>query len=115
MLILAHVLEAYQLTRDYIPLLGRVIPSLKSPMIHMQPAMLQVAMSHQVASNDEISKPPEQGGLGYRGIFTSMEGMCTEIREWIDLYGGTHGPKKTGVSQVKDLKNIGAVPAATRE
>lgn len=84
----------------------------------MQPAMLQVAMSHQVASNDEISKSPAQGGLGYKGILTSMEGMCTEVREWIDVYGGTAGSRKMKVSQVthvKDLKNLGAVPGATRE
>jgi hypothetical protein len=112
MLILAHILEIYSLSLVYITFLGKLLPKLEHPLVHLQPAMLQVANSHQFANNDEIEKE-----LGYKGIYTSLEGICTEVRTWIDEGGleELQGKVRRRNSLNGNVEKLAAVSAATRE
>jgi hypothetical protein len=103
------MIEFYHLSRVYFPMLAKLLPPLQPPLILMQPAMLQVANSHQFANNDEIERE-----LGYQGIYTSMEAMCTEVKEWIDE-GWYSANTKRRNSMKGTVEKLGAVSAATRE
>jgi hypothetical protein len=108
-LILCHMIEFYHLSRVYFPMLAKLLPPLQVPLVLMQPAMLQVANSHQFANNDEIERE-----LGYKGIYTSMEAMCTEVKEWIDE-GWYSANTRRRNSMKGAVEKLGAVSAATRE
>jgi hypothetical protein len=109
--IIAQLVEIYCVVREVIPLMSSVLPAMPPPMDMMQPAMLQVANSFQFASNDVISKPVSEGGLAYRGIYTTMEGMCTEVRNWVDDHGGKLQLGEGDETGSLKLKNVGAAPA----
>jgi hypothetical protein len=111
--ILAQALEIYSLSRVYIPILGKLIPKLEFPLVHLQPAMLQVANSHQFANNDEIERE-----LGYKGIYTSLEGICTEVKTWIEEGGMEEiyeKSNKTSSSLKATVENLAVMPTAIRD
>ncbi|KAI1464807.1 NAD(P)-binding protein [Daldinia caldariorum] len=81
MLLLSHAVEIYTELLYKYPILRRVFPGLKGDIKHLKPGIFSIC-THLVASDDEIRKPTSQGGLGYTGVLTTMEGMALEILEW---------------------------------
>ncbi|KAI0845004.1 NAD(P)-binding protein [Daldinia vernicosa] len=81
MLLLSHAVEMYAELPYKYPLLRKVLPELKSDIKHLKPGIFSIC-THLIASNDEIGKPVSQGGLGYTGVLTTLEGMALEILEW---------------------------------
>jgi len=112
LLILAHLIEAYCTVRRDISFVGRMLPAIPHPTSQMQPNTIQIANSHQFANNEEISKPLKEGGLGYKGIYTSMDGMCTQVRGWLDDYGGTSAIDEGSV--LTEVKNLTVVSETSR-
>jgi hypothetical protein len=84
MIMLAHLIEWYTLARVTIPPLGWVLPKVPGMLAQLQPATVNAANSHQFSNNTIIGKSVEDGGLGYRGIYTTLEGMCTQTKMWKD-------------------------------
>jgi hypothetical protein len=112
MLIAAHVVEFYCLAPVFVPILGKLLPRLEPPVVHLQPAMLNVANSHQFANNDEIEKE-----LGYKGIYTSLEGICTEVRDWVNQGGPeeAHIAAENGNTLKGNVEKLATVPASIRD
>ncbi len=81
MLVMAHAVEGYGLLRHHLPWLGRFTPSVTGDGRQLQPGIFSIC-THLVASDAEARKPVEQGGLGYEGVMTTMQGMVSEILEW---------------------------------
>ncbi|KAL9090711.1 MAG: hypothetical protein Q9165_005199 [Trypethelium subeluteriae] len=84
MLLLAHAIEAYILTLHAVPSLTQVL-GLREPtglIALVQPATMNSSCIHQFASGAQAEQPVEQGGLGYRGVCTTLEGMCMQVREF---------------------------------
>ncbi|KAI9655374.1 MAG: hypothetical protein M1821_005521 [Bathelium mastoideum] len=81
-LILAHIIEAYTLFVFRYPFFARTF-GLREPtgeISILQPAMLKSAGVHQFGFSTQAEKRVEDGGLGYRGVCTTLEGMCAEVR-----------------------------------
>lgn len=81
MLVLSYCLEWYSLLPFWLPLLKKLLPPLKGDIRYLKPGLFSIC-THLVASNVEASKPLEDGGLGYQGVMTTLEGMSFEVLEW---------------------------------
>ncbi|KAM7213521.1 hypothetical protein V8F06_011076 [Rhypophila decipiens] len=80
-LLLSHAIEFYILLPLKYPIFRRILPPLTGDVRFLQPAIMDIC-THLVASNSNISRPVEVGGLGYTGVITTLEGMVQEILEW---------------------------------
>lgn len=105
MIMLAQLIEWYTLARVTVPLLKWVLPKVPGILSQLQPATINVANSHQFSYNTIIERSVEDGGLGYRGIYSTLEGMCTQMKAWKD----SQVQRKGGLSK---FVNAAAAPAA---
>lgn len=81
MLLLSYVVEAYSELPYKYPLLKSVLPEPTGDIRHMKPGLFSIT-THLVASDAEARKPVSDGGLGYAGVLTTLEGMTLEVLEW---------------------------------
>jgi hypothetical protein len=81
MVLLSYPIEWYTLARVKYPFLQRILPELTGEVKHLKPGIFSIC-THLVASNEVASKPVSEGGLGYTGVLTTLEGMTQEVVEW---------------------------------
>jgi hypothetical protein len=87
MIPLAYIVEAYTLTRLWMPALQRILPEITGDVAQLQPALWHITGSHQFASNEQAELSPEKGGIGFKGVHDTLEGMCAEAKMWNDQAG----------------------------
>ncbi|VUC20989.1 unnamed protein product [Clonostachys rosea] len=80
-LLLSHVIEWYVLLPYRYPFLRYLLPQIRGDLRHLQPGLFSIC-THLVVSDLEARKPVEDGGLGYRGVLTTLQGMVWEVLEW---------------------------------
>lgn len=54
---------------------------------NLQPGIF-TAMEYMIVVDDRARKSVEEGGFGYRGGATTLEGVCEVIRDWNLLQEG---------------------------
>lgn len=89
MLVFAYAVEATYLARElYIsspnPLvkaLARLVPQITSDVVNVQPSLWSLMMVHLIFDDSRARLPPSQGGLGYNGPLTTLQGMCRLVEE----------------------------------
>lgn len=112
MLVLSHFLEWYSLLPYKMPLVARLLPKLSGDIRYLKPGLFSIC-THLVSSNNaEISKPLEQGGLGYRGVITTLDGMVSEVLEWNKEHASEDGSLKrkaytTSVAAAEKIRQLG--------
>lgn len=80
--LLSYLIEFYTLLPYRLPSsLARFVPPLTGDVKHLQPGLFSIC-THLVADNADASKAASDGGLGYRGVLTTLEGMCQELVDW---------------------------------
>ncbi|KAK4197172.1 hypothetical protein QBC40DRAFT_232855 [Triangularia verruculosa] len=104
MWLLSYAVEWYSLLPVKYPFLKRMLPEVKGDLRHMKPGLFSVT-THIVATNDNASRRVEEGGLGYTGVVTTLEGMVQEIVEWNIEHKGHKQAKKfqTSVSLADEI------------
>ena len=90
MLLLSHAVELYSELPHRLPLLGKVLPELSGDLRHLKPGIFSIT-THLVASDADARRPVSEGGLGYVGLLTTLEGMAHEVLEWNDEHLGGGG------------------------
>lgn len=113
LLVASYILEWYCIVLHKVPLLGKFFNEPAYPLDSLKPGLFPVTSIHQVASNAQAEKSVEDSGLGYRGVVTSLEGMCWQVKQANDD-PTAFGPPDKSPTIVKEIKNIGAVPAAAK-
>ncbi|KAI3325706.1 NAD(P)-binding protein [Xylariaceae sp. AK1471] len=118
MLLVSHIIELYAELPFQFPILGKILPPLQGDVQHLKPGLFSIT-THLVASNAEMGKPVSEGGLGYQGVLTTLEGMVLEVLEWNreheDLGGEGKGRGKirkvytTSVSLAEKIQKLAAV------
>ncbi|KAL2175464.1 uncharacterized protein P884DRAFT_279260 [Thermothelomyces heterothallicus CBS 202.75] len=112
MILLSYPVEWYTLALARWPALRRFLPRLPDNVKHLQPGIFSIC-THLVASNDAAGRPVAQGGLGYTGVLTTLEGMTQEVVEWNrDHRDAKEGPPrsyKTSVSLADDIARAAAM------
>ncbi|PSR84425.1 hypothetical protein BD289DRAFT_368568 [Coniella lustricola] len=81
MLLLSYAVEFYNLLPLRVPFLAGSLPRLPGGLVYLEPGLFTIC-THLVGNMNEACKPVEQGGLGYRGVLTTLEGMCQELVDW---------------------------------
>ncbi|KAI9687422.1 MAG: hypothetical protein M1820_010446 [Bogoriella megaspora] len=87
--VMAHVMELYVLFVFYFPKVAKLC-GLKEPQgltANLQPAILTTCGAQQFATSTQIEKSVEDGGLGFRGVCTTLEGMCDQVRRFKEAEG----------------------------
>jgi len=106
MLLISYYIEFYCLSLVRFPWLTVLFKEFKnftgysgneSSLYNLQPPLFSIC-THLIANDAKARKPLEEGGLGYKGIWTSLEGMCHEAKMWNDKNTKT---VKEGEAKVK--------------
>jgi hypothetical protein len=113
MLVVAHFVELYVLAKAFFPFLNTIFPDLPYDVNMLQPTLFSISCAHVVADDSAAQKSIAEGGIGYRGVRTSLEGICTEVKAWNDEHKDAYPQKRVDAQFGTELKNIATVPAAT--
>ncbi|KAL2146862.1 hypothetical protein VTI28DRAFT_1965 [Corynascus sepedonium] len=92
LLLVAHAIEAWCLLLTRLPFLTSLF-GLREPAgpIHMlQPSVFSVSI-HTVVDDSAARKSVAEGGIGYSGGCTTIEGVCQQILEWNREQEGSGG------------------------
>lgn len=101
-LLVSHLIEWLNLLPYRAPWLAKIIPEIKGDAKRLQPALFSIC-THLVASDAAARKPIAQGGIGYEGVLTTMEGMAMEVLDWNREHGA--GESSQGaMPKAKDRK-----------
>jgi hypothetical protein len=112
LLLFSYPVELYYLTKAFFPILDRILPELPFDINLLQPTLFSISCAHVVATDAAAQRSIEEGGIGYRGICTTLEGMCMEVKTWNEEHRDAW-PHDSVDAQIKaEIQNIGAVPAA---
>ncbi|OTB03145.1 hypothetical protein M426DRAFT_60816 [Hypoxylon sp. CI-4A] len=107
-LLLSHAVELYADLPYKHPVLRRLLPDVKGDIRHLKPGIFSIC-THLVASNEEAGRPISQGGLGYTGVLTTLEGMTLEILEWNREHADDVKTRKaytTSISLAEQIQNL---------
>ncbi|OJD36784.1 3-beta hydroxysteroid dehydrogenase isomerase [Diplodia corticola] len=106
MLVVAHAVEFYSLLRHRYRL-AAILPPLAGDLALLQPALFAICCVHLAYDDGEARKSPEDGGLGYRAPWTSMEAMCAQVLAWNEDQGEKGGGGGGGVvGEVRDVIRV---------
>lgn len=81
MLLLSYAVEFYNLLPARLPRLAGWLPRHPGSLVYLEPGLFSIC-THLVGSMDDARRPVAEGGIGYRGVLTTLEGMCQEVLEW---------------------------------
>ncbi|KAI3602864.1 3-beta hydroxysteroid dehydrogenase isomerase family [Moniliophthora roreri] len=87
MLLFAYLIEIYYLTRNWLlttpiwPAIKYVVPPVNGDLVNLQPSMWNLTMVHIIFDDSRARLPPEKGGLGYKGAWTTLEGLQKLVEE----------------------------------
>jgi hypothetical protein len=89
MLLLAQVLELYYLSRYFLTVsafsvlrsIGAILPPLGGDIVNMQPSLFLLTSVHLVFDDSRARLSPQKGGLGYKGLWTTLDGVCKTVDE----------------------------------
>ena len=83
MLLVATLVERYYLAhhalRSASPRLARFLPALTGDIVFLQPSIFNSTLAHLIFDDSRARKAPEEGGLGYNGRITTMQGTCQVV------------------------------------
>ncbi|KAL2169917.1 hypothetical protein VTG60DRAFT_5461 [Thermothelomyces hinnuleus] len=92
LLLVAYIIEAWCLLLARLPFLTTLF-GLREPSgpIHMlQPAVFNVSV-HTIVDDSAARKSVAEGGIGYQGGCTTIEGLCQQLLEWNRDHEGAGG------------------------
>ncbi|KAF5027614.1 hypothetical protein F66182_285 [Fusarium sp. NRRL 66182] len=101
-----------QETNPTLPFLQRRLPEVRGHVKRLQPGLFSIC-THLIASDADARKPASEGGLGYRGALTTLQGVVMEIMEWnrehmSELDGGQKKAYTNSVTLAEKMQGFGA-------
>ncbi|KAK2465607.1 hypothetical protein APHAL10511_002499 [Amanita phalloides] len=101
MMFISYLIEMYHVTREVsfakIPLLRNVMSPIVGDTINLQPPLFFLTLVHLFFDDSRARLPPEKGGLGYQGAWTSIEGLHKTVREHQKGFDDNHNSGSGGV------------------
>lgn len=110
MLLLAYIVEFVDTTVSRLPGLGFLRP--RGDFAKLQPTIFSV-QTHTPASDAAARRPVADGGLGYRGVCTTLEGVCQQVVDW-NRDHESEWKKSPADAAVDTVGNLGTVPATAK-
>ncbi|OJA13673.1 hypothetical protein AZE42_08977 [Rhizopogon vesiculosus] len=104
MLFISQIIEVLCLSRAFLSMssspvrraLAHFVPNLGGDVINLQPPLFALASVHLIFDDSRARLPPEKGGLGYNGPFTTLEGICRTAEEHFKADGNGEERSYTG-------------------
>lgn len=99
-----------------------LLPRLPGGVAYLEPGLFSIC-THLVADMRAAQAPVSQGGLGYRGVVTTLAGMCQEVLEWnreqedhARRVGGRAGAKayRSSLSLAEEMQKLGGAGKAAK-
>jgi nucleoside-diphosphate-sugar epimerase len=86
MLLLAHMIEMYYRGRFWLISAGyksiaEKFPAVNGDLVNLQPSLFSLTMVHLIFDDSRARLSPEKGGLGYKGPWTTLQGLHKTIKE----------------------------------
>ncbi|KAH9941179.1 NAD(P)-binding protein [Epithele typhae] len=82
----AVLIEQYYLLRHALvraaPPLAKLVPPLSGDVVYLQPSIFSLTQVHLIFDDSRARRAPEDGGLGWNGRVTTLEGMCKTVQEF---------------------------------
>jgi nucleoside-diphosphate-sugar epimerase len=78
--LLAHIVEFYYTLPSFFFTVLR-FPRIKGNIINLQPALYNLTQVHLIFDDSRARLSPEEGGLGYSGAWTTLEGAHKTVKE----------------------------------
>ncbi|KAF7323986.1 3-beta hydroxysteroid dehydrogenase isomerase family [Mycena kentingensis (nom. inval.)] len=79
MILVAHLIEWYYLATK--SKLLSFLPRLSGDLVNLQPSLFNLVSVHLIFDDSKARLPPEKGGLGYKGGWTTFEGLYKTVDE----------------------------------
>ena len=102
MLIVSHLIELYCITREVVgaklPVIQQILPPLLGDIINLQPSLFALTQVHLVFDDSRARLPPDEGGLGYRGAWTTIQGVHKTYDEHKKGFDNNHNSGSGGVT-----------------
>ncbi|KAK8139060.1 hypothetical protein PG984_002440 [Apiospora sp. TS-2023a] len=122
LLLVAYAIELCDALGRNVPGFGWIRP--RGQVALLMPATFSVS-THTPATDAAAQRPVAAGGLGYRGVYTTLEGVCQQVLDWNREHAEKDGSRQNGSTSsnggllgekvetlVKDVRNVGTMPAA---
>ncbi|KAJ7248570.1 hypothetical protein B0H12DRAFT_1211085 [Mycena haematopus] len=85
MLLISYLIACYYLSRAWLIDAGcsiaKKLPPLTSDIVNLQPSLFNLVNVHLIFDDSRARLPPEKGGLGYKGAWTTFEGLHRTVAE----------------------------------
>ncbi|KAF7289853.1 3-beta hydroxysteroid dehydrogenase isomerase family [Mycena indigotica] len=81
MILMSHIIEGYYLLCKSSAFFAKLLPSLSGDMVNLQPSLFNLVNVHLIFDDSRARLPPEKGGLGYKGGWTTFEGLHKTVDE----------------------------------
>ncbi|KAI0817359.1 3-beta hydroxysteroid dehydrogenase/isomerase [Xylaria sp. FL0064] len=79
-LIIAHIVEWVAIA-SRTPVLKWIFPTPKGTIAILQPGVFHAGLNY-VSTDKAAQRSVEQGGLGFKHVHTTLEGMCQQVADW---------------------------------
>jgi nucleoside-diphosphate-sugar epimerase len=85
MLLIAYLIEFYYLGRHFLLSSGfafaKMMPAINGDLVNLQPSLFALTSVHLIFDDSRARLPPEKGGLGYKGAWTTLQGLHKTFEE----------------------------------
>ncbi|KAF7366629.1 3-beta hydroxysteroid dehydrogenase isomerase family [Mycena sanguinolenta] len=113
-----YVSRAWLVARGYS--IAKRVPAITSDIVNLQPSIFNLVNVHLIFDDSRARLPPEKGGLGYKGAWTTFEGLhktCAEHKmgEMRSEQRSDVAGVSFGFGLVKAQKGVGSVSAKIAE
>ncbi|KAF8156795.1 NAD-P-binding protein [Crassisporium funariophilum] len=85
MLLIAHVIETYYRAHHAMITAGwrwaQILPRIQGDIVNLQPSLFSLTSVHLIFDDSRARLSPEKGGLGYSGVWTTLEGLHKTFEE----------------------------------
>jgi hypothetical protein len=89
MLLVAQILEFIYLSRYFLSMsssrllraISWLFPNITGDIVNLQPSLFNLTQLHLIFDDSRARLSPAEGGLGYHGAFTTLEGLCKTVEE----------------------------------
>ncbi|KAI8624682.1 dehydrogenase-like protein [Xylariaceae sp. FL1651] len=78
--VLSHIVEWFAIGSK-IPILKWIVPQPKGDIAMLQPGVFHASLNY-LATDEAAQQSVENGGLGFKHVHTTIEGMCQQLVEW---------------------------------
>lgn len=91
--LLANLIEFYYVTQARFL---HFLPALSGDIVNLQPSMFSLVTIHFKVDHSRAELSPDQGGLGYRPPWTTLEGVCQLVQDYVRDGGRGTEQQRTG-------------------